>query len=233
MDQERRFVAALEATRAYRHEGDALLLLDEAGRIRVRLIRQAAESASPSRLAAHVFRCAEGPTFVLRPKGAEAADLVLGADVRRLAREPAASGTKYADDDLFVWNKGSEAILGVRNREYRCAEDRLASIREDARARGVEFRATGNEPGWLLEVQPDRIVFAGAGGEQAIVPRPAPAVDPAQGATTYAAATEAHRLRVRIEDGACADTMSGEQFGARVTVDLDGREYRGCGSALR
>ena len=37
MDQERRFLAALAAVRAFRREADRLLLLDEAARIRLRL----------------------------------------------------------------------------------------------------------------------------------------------------------------------------------------------------
>ena len=39
MDQEQRFVAALAAARAYRQEGDVLLLLDEGGRPLLRLSR--------------------------------------------------------------------------------------------------------------------------------------------------------------------------------------------------
>jgi hypothetical protein len=45
-------------------------------------------------------------------------------------------------------------------------DDRLASILEDARRRGVAVRGTGDEPSWLLEVFDDRIVFVTAfGGE--------------------------------------------------------------------
>jgi heat shock protein HslJ len=38
MDQERRFLAALAAVRAFRREADRLLLLDEAARVRLRLV---------------------------------------------------------------------------------------------------------------------------------------------------------------------------------------------------
>jgi putative lipoprotein len=106
------------------------------------------------------------------------------------------------------------------------------SIR-DARARGVEFRASGNEPGWVLEMFADRLVFVGDyGATRASTPRPALQEQPGSGERAYAAVTEAHRLTVRVRRAPCVDTMSGEQFEASVEVELDGRPYRGCGREL-
>ena len=34
-----------------------------------------------------------------------------------------------------------------------CTEDRYESIWEDAKLSGVDFRAVGNEPGWVLEIR--------------------------------------------------------------------------------
>lgn len=46
-------------------------------------------------------------------------------------------------------------------------------IVRSAESRGVEFRASGNEPGWTLEILADRLVFVGSyGAERAITPRP-------------------------------------------------------------
>lgn len=105
-------------------------------------------------------------------------------------------------------------------------------IVRSAESRGVEFRASGNEPGWTLEILADRLVFVGSyGAERAITPRPAPHLE--SGETVYAAVTEAHRLTVRIRRTPCADSMSGERYDANVEVELDGRRYRGCGGAPR
>ena len=104
-------------------------------------------------------------------------------------------------------------------------------IVRDARSTGVEFRASGNEPGWTFEILADRLVFVGSyGAERAITPRPAPHLE--SGETVYTAATEAHRLTVRIRPASCIDSMSGERYDAKVEVELDGRRYRGCGGAL-
>jgi uncharacterized membrane protein len=94
------------------------------------------------------------------------------------------------------------------------------------------FRAVGNEPGWVLEIVPEKwIRFSYDYGErEAYTPVPEPVRDGAAGATVYHAITEASDLRVVIERNACLDTMSGREFEAKVTVTLDGTTYRGCGA---
>jgi heat shock protein HslJ/uncharacterized membrane protein/membrane-bound inhibitor of C-type lysozyme len=228
MNQERLFVTALAAATTFRLEGRLLWLIDEGGRVRLRLTR-VGERAE----AARAFECADGPAFVLVPVLGGDAALELSRDVLRLTREPTASGARYSDGRVSVWNKGAEALLELGGLTYRCAESRAGSIRADARLRGVVFRAAGNEPGWVLEVRRDRIVFVGSyGAERVTVPRPAPQVDFANGETIYAAATEAHRVRVLIRERECVDSMSGDRSEASVSVEIDDRAYRGCGYAL-
>ena len=50
MDQEHRFVVALGAIRTYHQEGEALWLLDEAGHVRLRLIRTQASASARANL---------------------------------------------------------------------------------------------------------------------------------------------------------------------------------------
>ena len=245
MEQESRFLAALGAATGFQREGGKLLLLDEGGRVRVRLAplggrAQAPPPAgSPTPLRAHAFDCAGGPSFVMAraagdAEATEAIDLVMSGRHHRLPRRPTASGARYADAGVSVWNKGREAILDLDGRVYRCGENRPRSIREDARARGVEFRAAGNEPGWTWELLPDRMVFVGGYGTQAVAtPRPSRQSGLTPGETVHAAITEAHRLTVRIRETACVDSMSGDRYQSTVEVELDGKAYRGCGDALR
>jgi heat shock protein HslJ/uncharacterized membrane protein len=227
MSQERLFLGALAAVTAFRREDRTLLLVDATDRVRVRLTR-AVERAEMVR----AFDCAEGPVFVLVPVLGGDVALELDRDVLRLTRQPTGSGARYSDGKVTVWNKGREASLDVGGLTYRCTESRAGSIRADARLRGVDFRATGNEPGWALEVLEDRIVFLDQGGARLTVPRPAPQVDPESGETVYAAETDGHRLRVLIREGECVDAMSGERAESSVAVEMDGRAYRGCGYAL-
>jgi len=62
MDQESRFLAALSAATAFRIDGGKLLLLDEAGRVRVRLVphgpRREGSSPTPGQPAASILKTA-------------------------------------------------------------------------------------------------------------------------------------------------------------------------------
>ncbi len=121
MNQETRFVASLGAVRTYRLDGPVLLLLDETGSPRLRLIRVGG-SAAPG----HAFDCADGPSFVLTPVGDDA-DLALAGRVRHLTRRRTGSGVRYSDDEVAVWNRGRAALLELEGRTYRCAESGTGS----------------------------------------------------------------------------------------------------------
>ena len=62
MDQESRFLAALSAATAFRIDSGKLLLLDEAGRVRVRLVphgpRREGSSPTPGQPAASILKTA-------------------------------------------------------------------------------------------------------------------------------------------------------------------------------
>src|SRR5262245_8614886 len=226
MSQERVFRGALAAVTAFRQDDRTLFLVDATDRVRLRLTRvERAETA-------HAFDCAEGPAFVLVPVLGGDAALELDRDVRRLTRQVTASGARYSDGKVTVWNQGREALLELGGLSYQCTESRPRSIRADARLRGVDFRATGNAPGWSLEMLRDRIVFLDQGGARVTTPRPSPQIDPASGETVYAAESDAHRIRVLIRESECVDTMSGERSESSVAVEIDGRAYRGCGYTL-
>ena len=101
----------------------------------------------------------------------------------------------------------------------------------DARQRGIEFRAIGQEPGWLLEIDEGvsmRLLYDYA-ERSATTAAPPPVV--ANGRRTYTAATATDNLTVVVEDRPCQDVMSGDPFPATVTVTINGRELMGCGRA--
>lgn len=104
----------------------------------------------------------------------------------------------------------------------------------EARVRGVDFRAIGQEPGWFLEIDDDAaILFAyDYGTERTSVPAPEPYRDESTGRITYRATTGPDELVIIIDVEPCFDTMSGEAFDRTVTVSLGAREYRGCGRVL-
>jgi len=152
-----------------------------------------------------------------------------------LAHVPSGSGAKYHDPDAGVtfWEKGGEASLISGEAERRCVENRRRSIVESAKLRGADFWGTGNEPGWSVEVYPDRVVWItdyGRTRHEARVPRPA--VDPSGRVATYAGSSAGHELVVTLRGEPCVDSMSGESFATSVEVGLDDRTYHGCGQPL-
>jgi uncharacterized membrane protein len=105
---------------------------------------------------------------------------------------------------------------------------------EEARRRGVEFRAIGQEPGWSLDIdQGGMIEYAGDYGQTRIsVPTPDAERDTAARRTSYAVRSDSHDIAIVIREEACQDVMSGEAFTHAVTVRADGKEVRGCGRVL-
>ena len=116
----------------------------------------AADEVPAGVLRAYVWHCADGQTLVMRNLIREKAIAIDFHDgTRRLDQTASASGARYADSVMVFWTKGSAATLERKGTPaVRCEERRADSLREDARVRGVVYRALGNEPGWILEVGP-------------------------------------------------------------------------------
>lgn len=105
---------------------------------------------------------------------------------------------------------------------------------ERARRQGADFRAIGQEPGWVFEVYPQDSLrlLADYGEMEVVAPWTEPVRDEA-GAATWTASADGHRLVVVVQDIPCTDVMSGDSFPQAVTVLLDERELHGCGRPLR
>ena len=104
---------------------------------------------------------------------------------------------------------------------------------ETARAQGVDFRAVGQEPGWLLDIYTaDRMVLVWDYGSNRLeTPRGEPA-STQEGATRYEGQSGGHTLIVTTRRAPCQDGMSGEPYPATVEVVIDGRTLNGCGRSV-
>jgi len=115
------------------------------------------------------------------------------------------------------------------------AQDALARMPswEGARAAGVDFRAIGQEPGWILDIYTERrmrLVWD-YGESTADFPLTAPTALQ-EGATRYEAAQNGRTLAVTIRRTPCNDGMSGEAYPSTVEVVIDGRTLNGCGRSV-
>lgn len=88
----------------------------------------------------------------------------------------------------------------------------------------IYFTARGNEPGWIVRFDAEKIAFEGNYGETKItVPKP-------QGRPSFNGMRYiTDQLTIDVTHASCADVMSGQRYAETVTVLASGKEYRGCG----
>lgn len=109
----------------------------------------------------------------------------------------------------------------------------------EARARGVDFRAVGNEPGWYAELDAGAQVKLVLGyGEQTLA-MPAPATWKAGAENGYKGAardtakgTAGIGVTITSVPKACNDGMSDAVYPLTVTVEVEDATFRGCGRDL-
>ncbi len=185
----------------------------------------------------YAYDCDDGTEVVAHfdnRSGRDEVVLFLPGRTVRLPAVPAASGARYGDGETSWWGKGiDEARLEIAGAgPCRCRLNRARTKWEDAKLRGVDYRALGNEPGWVLEIGPAGLLFVTDYGETRLLfPVVDPEIDAAARASTWRTATGAHELEVTIVGEPCVDDGD-VAYASRVEVVLDGRSHTGCGRAL-
>jgi putative lipoprotein len=102
-----------------------------------------------------------------------------------------------------------------------------------ARAAGVDFRAVGQEPGWMLDIYTrGPMVLEWSYGEHRIALPLTEAQAADEGVTRYETRTEEHQVAITIRRAPCQDVMSGEAYPARVEVTVNGETLTGCGKSV-
>ncbi len=153
----------------------------------------------------------------------------------KLRHVRAASGAKYQSPDYLYWSKGKQALFqGPRGSLMNCTAIPKEKSWQAAKLRGVDFRALGQEPGWMLEITKGKqMQYIGRYGQDTVTtPVPNPKKESSGSRTIYETRTNSHLLKVTITDEPCTDSMSGFRFPSTVTVTVDGETYRGCGRKL-
>ncbi|MCX7287325.1 MAG: META domain-containing protein [Rhodobacterales bacterium] len=149
----------------------------------------------------------------------ETARLRIGGRVIELAPVEAASGAKYGDGaGNGFWSRGNRATVTLDGVDL---AECLPVITPT-----LPLVARGNEPGWVVTLAHEGVVYSGQDGTKREAPLPAGAeVD---GATVF---DTGEGLAVSVTDQLCRDTMTGMPHPYTVGLTLDGQALSGCGGA--
>ena len=176
------------------------------------------------------------PPSIERDSNGASAWVFLPGETVKLPVVVSASGAKFSNGKITYWSSKDEALLEYKGKEYKqCKVNRKQSIWEDAKLRGVDFRAVGNEPGWTLEIRnSEQILFVtNYDQDRYTFPAPEPVSNAATRSTEYKTSADGNTLIVTLEGRQCDDTMADdESYPTTVSIQLDGRHYMGCGMPL-
>ncbi len=93
-----------------------------------------------------------------------------------------------------------------------------------------EFEATGNEPFWYLNIQPQgKIIFRLLAGDTIEINTPQPEILTDAEAISFKTPTDKGLLNVMILDQFCINDMSGDTLPKKVEIFIDEKKFRGCG----
>jgi uncharacterized membrane protein/membrane-bound inhibitor of C-type lysozyme len=145
------------------------------------------------------------------------------------------AGARYSTGEITFASEGMAGIFEAPGRSFDECVGRLAETPwEESALLGYDFRAVGQEPGWLVEIDNDGGIHLETDyGETEIHVAETPdRVVEAADTRSYAVRADSHDIRIVIEEERCEDTMSGEAYPNTVTLVLDGRQYAGCGTSI-
>jgi hypothetical protein len=98
-----------------------------------------------------VYTCADGFRFSTRPRN-DSIVVSLPEGAVSLPPVTAASGARYWGGGVTFWSKGPEAGLEMPGATRSGCHGRPAGNPwEEALLLGIDFRALGQEPGWVLD----------------------------------------------------------------------------------
>jgi len=188
-------------------------------------------------LRAYVWECDGGLTLNMKNLFREnAITLEMHEGPRKLPQVVSASGARYSDGSITFWTKGSTATFErAGSAPVECRELRARSLVADARERGVRYRGTGNEPGWLVEIGPGtRLTYVTMYGEERHEFATFTERDGEQtGVRVFTADTDKGPFTVTVARETCLDDMSGDEFDHRMVVEWGEETRRGCATAVQ
>ncbi|GAA6130367.1 hypothetical protein NBRC116187_07270 [Halopseudomonas sabulinigri] len=96
----------------------------------------------------------------------------------------------------------------------------------------LPFAARGNEPGWTLKVDSERMSLSRQNDPTTIL-TPTPTTTREEDSYRFNASTEANSVIVDVTPQLCRDSMTGMPYPYEVSVKVNGETLTGCGGAAQ
>ncbi len=141
----------------------------------------------------------------------------------------------YLPDQPLDIAPGQTAEITIKGKKMTgCRNNPRAAVWEGAKLRGVSYRAIGQEPPWVLEIDRDDgfLLVTQYGEKKQQFPYVEPVTDVTQRTSRYTSEANGESITITIHGGQCEDSMSGEEFSSEVEISWREQTLRGCGRAL-
>ena len=149
-------------------------------------------------------------------------ELVVRGDSRMLLPAIAASGARYTapgNPDTEFWGKGPLATITWDGMALPTCTEAGAVV--------TPFRASGNEPFWAVEYTGWQLALERPG--RATVTLYAQVLDRRPDGLRVQAGNEPGAWLLELTEAVCRDTMSGQSYPYRATLQAEGQTLQGCG----
>ena len=197
-------------------------------------------SAQAPRESTYVYRCdAEEAVIVVTINGDRGHFFSRQASqpIRQEPGTPAYAGADvyYLPDQPPDLAPGQTAEITIDGRKLvNCKNNPRAAVWEAAKLRGVSYRAIGQEPACVLEIDREKgfLLVTDYGQNKTQFPYAEAVSDAQQKTGRYSSELNGEPVEITITGKSCHDSMSGEAFGSQVEINWRGQTLRGCGRAL-
>jgi len=149
-----------------------------------------------------------------------------------LAETTPASPVRFSNGTMTLSGLGQQVRLEEPGAVYFCRSLPSEVAWQEARFRGIEFRAAGDNPSWSLEIDSGvAIVFtSGQGDTRAVTKFPPATLAGTDARMTLTTVSGSLSLAVLSERRVC--TLGESVMTLTVTVTFNGKTYSGCGRTL-
>lgn len=194
---------------------------------------QCSESARDAEATAfdtpRMYTCTIDMSFAVTREADNRVQLHLPGETRVATLVESASGARYDGPSVTYWSREDEARLVVDDASYdSCSERTPEGPWADAKDAGVDVRAAGNEPGWMVTLTHGDSLMTLLNYGMTEHAGPAPDAESLNGATRYRFTVDGAPVTLTVEPTPCHDSMRGDIFPATAALTHEGQSYPGC-----